>query len=186
MKILKKILIALAAVIALILIVALFIPRQFNYEKSITINAPIEKVWEHTNSLADLDEWAPWMEYDPNMKKELTGTDGTVGAKSSWESDHEKVGKGSQTISKIEPPTLLVTDLKFYTPYESEAKGYVKLKSEGDKTVVTWGFESDMPYPFNLMKLFMNMEEAVGEDFQKGLTKLKNICEKQETRNDGQ
>ena len=177
MKILKKIGIGLAAIIALLLIVALFVSNDFYYEKSITINAPIEKVWDHTNSLADLDSWSPWMEYDPNMKRELTGTDGTVGAKSSWESDNEKVGKGSQTITKIEKPTLLETDLKFYTPYESEAKGYVKLKPDGGNTIVTWGFESDMPYPFNLMKLTMNMEESIGQDFQTGLDKLKKMCE---------
>ena len=179
MKILKKIGIGLLAIIAIILIAALFVSNDFNYEKSITINKPIEQVWENTNSLTDLDKWSPWMEYDPNMKKGLTGTDGTVGAKSSWESDNEKVRKGSQTITKIETPNLFATDLKFYTPYESEAQGYVKLKSEGNKTVVTWGFDSDMPYPFNLMKLTMNMEEAIGKDFKLGLSKLKKLCENQ-------
>lgn len=177
MKALKKIGVGLLAVIVILLVVALFVPREFNYEKSITINKPIEQVWEHTNSLADLDKWSPWNDYDPNMKKELKGVDGTVGAVASWDSDNENVGKGTQTISKIEKLTLFETDLKFYAPYESEAKGFVKLKAMGDKTVVTWGFESEMPYPFNLMALFMNMEEAIGKDFTAGLNKLKNLCE---------
>lgn len=179
MKILKYVGIGLLAIVAILLIAALFISKDFHYEKSITINKPIEQVWEYTNSLADLDQWSPWMQYDPNMKKELSGTDGTVGAKSSWESNNEKVGKGSQTITHIVEPTLFETDLKFYTPYESEAKGYVKLKQEGENTVVTWGFDSEMPYPFNLMKLTMNMEEAVGKDFEIGLSKLKKLCENQ-------
>lgn len=179
MKILKRIGLGILAIIAILLIVALFVPNDFNYEKSITINKPIEQVWENTNSLTDLDKWSPWMEYDPNMKKELTGIDGTVGAKSSWESENEHVGKGSQTITKIEAPTLFATELKFYKPYESEAQGFVKLKSEGNKTIVTWGFESDIPYPFNLMKLTMNMEEAMGKDFNFGLSKLKKLCENQ-------
>jgi len=177
MKILKGVGIGLFAIIALLLIVALFVSNDFHYEQSITINKPIDHVWEHTNSLTDLDQWSPWMDYDPNMKKELTGTDGTVGAKSSWESDNEKVGKGSQTITKIEAPTFFGTDLKFFTPYESEAQGFIKLKPKGTGTVVTWGFDSEMPYPFNLMKLTMDIEEAIGKDFKFGLSKLKTLCE---------
>jgi hypothetical protein len=96
----------------------------------------------------------------------------------SWESNVEEVGKGSQAISKIEAPTLLETDLKFYVPYESEAKGYIKLSPEGTGTKVTWGFQSEMPYPFNVMKLWMNMEEMMDKDWNSGLAKLKALCEK--------
>ena len=178
MKILKKIGLGFIALLAIILIAALFVSTDFHYEKSITINKPIDQVWENTNSLTYLDNWSPWAEYDPNMKKELTGTDGTIGAKSSWESENENVGKGTQTITKIEAPTLFATDLKFYTPYESEAEGFIKLKPNGNATIVTWGFDSDMQYPFNLMKLTMDMEEAIGKDFALGLSKLKALCEK--------
>ncbi|MET7029923.1 SRPBCC family protein [Sediminicola luteus] len=179
MRIVKKIGIGLLVIIGLLLIVALFVSNDFHYEKSITINKPIEEVWENTKSLKAIDTWSPWMEYDPNMKKELSGTDGTIGAKVTWESDHEKVGKGSQTITKIDKPNLFATDLKFYTPYESEAKGFIELKPEGNNTIVTWGFDSEMPYPFNLMQLFMDIEEAIGEDFDLGLTKLKQLSENQ-------
>ena len=178
MSILKKIGIALLFILAIPLIAALFISKDVNYEKSISINAPIEVVWENVNSLSAMDKWSPWNDYDPNMKKELTGIDGEIGATQSWESPVEEVGKGSQTISKIEPPFLIETDLKFYVPYESEAKGYVKLATENGETKVTWGFKSEMPYPFNVTKLFMNMEEMMDKDWNNGLTKLKNICEK--------
>lgn len=45
-------------------------------------------------------------------------------------------------------------------------------------TKVTWGFESKMNYPMNIMKLFMNMNEMVGKDFSTGLANLKNLLEK--------
>lgn len=179
MKTLKKIGLVFLIIIAILLIAALFISKEVNYEKSISINAPIEVVWENVNSLADLDQWSPWNDYDPNMKKEMTGIDGTVGASQSWESNVEEVGKGSQTIAKIEEPFLFETTLKFYTPYESEAKAYIKLVEENGRTNVTWGFGSEMPYPFNLMKLFMNTEEMMDKDWNNGLTKLKTLCENQ-------
>ena len=178
MKILKKIGLGIVALIAIVLFAGLFISRDFSFEKSITINAPIDAVWENTNSLADLDRWSPWADYDPNQKHELFGTDGTVGAKKTWDSEVENVGKGSQTIVKMEAPTLFETFLSFEKPFKSEAKGFVKLKPDGsDKTIVSWSFESEMPYPMNIMKLFMNMDESIGKDFNIGLSKLKKLCE---------
>lgn len=179
MNLLKKIGIGFLLIIAIPLIAALFISKEVNYEKSIIINAPVEVVWTNVNSLSAIDAWSPWNDYDPNMKKELTGVDGTVGAMQSWESPVEEVGKGSQTISKLEPPYLIETDLKFYTPYESEAKGFIKLAEVDEGTQVTWGFKSEMPYPFNLMKLWMNMEEMMDADWNNGLNKLKSIAEAQ-------
>ncbi|WP_103068013.1 SRPBCC family protein [Aquimarina sediminis] len=179
MKILKKIGIILVALIAIILIAAIFVSKEIVYEKTIKIDTPISTVWEHVNSLSDLDKWSPWNDYDPNMKKEFTGTDGAIGATASWESDVKEVGKGSQTIAKIEKPTLFETDLKFYEPYESEAKGYIKLVKENETTMLTWGFKSEVPYPFNLMNLFTDMEEIMDKDWNNGLSKLKNLCEKQ-------
>ena len=178
MKILKIIGIGLLIIIAIPLIIALFVPNDFKYEKSIEINAPIEVVWENVNSLSDMDKWSPWNDYDANMEKKISGTDGTVGAKQEWDSDVEEVGKGSQTIAKLDAPNLVETDLVFFSPYESEAKAYVKLVEEGNVTTATWGFDSEMPYPFNVMQLFTDMEEMMGKDWNNGLTKLKNLSEK--------
>jgi hypothetical protein len=178
MKALKYILIVLVSIVALIMVVALFVPKEMMYEKSISINAPIDIVWENVNSLADMDAWSPWNEKDPNMKKTNSGVDGTVGAIQSWESDVEGVGTGSQTIAKINPPYYIETELKFYDPYESEAVGYVKLEEIANNEIsATWGFKSEMPYPFNIMSLFMNMDDMMGDDWNKGLTKLKFLSE---------
>lgn len=177
MKILKYIGLFIVGAIVLALVAALFVSNDFKYEKSIVINAPVDSVWLNINSLSALDKWSPWNDYDPNMKKSMSGTDGTVGAMQSWESPHEKVGKGSQTITKLVAPNRFESELKFYDPYESEAQAYVILEKEGDGTKATWGFKSDMPYPFNLMKVFMNMEDMMGEDWSRGLSKLKKISE---------
>jgi len=177
MKTLKKIAVILLVILAIPLVIAIFISKDANYEKSIIINAPVETVWKNIATFDAQGKWSPWNEYDPAMKKSMTGVDGTIGAMQSWESDHEKVGKGSQTITNIVPLERVETDLLFLVPYESEAKGFISIKAEGNGTKVTWGFESEMPYPFNLMKLFMNLEEMMEEDWSYGLNKLKMLCE---------
>ena len=176
MKALKNLAIGLGIVVVLLLIIALFVPKSFNYEKSVTINAPIDSVWNKVNSLSALDKWSPWNDHDPQMKKELTGMDGTVGAMQSWESSI--VGSGSQTIATIEKPTLLETQLNFYKPYKSHGKAYVKLVAEGSGTKATWGMTGNMPYPMNLMHVFMNMDKMMGKDWDNGLSKLKKLSEK--------
>ncbi|MCP4459960.1 MAG: SRPBCC family protein [Cytophagales bacterium] len=177
MKILKMIGFVIVGLIVAIAIASFVISTDFNYEKTVTINVPIDSVWENVNSLEDMDKWAPWLELDPDQKTERSGIDGTIGAMQSWDSDNPEVGKGTQTIAKIEAPSYFETDLKFYEPYESEAKGIIKLVKNGDGTDVIWGFTSDMPRPFNLMKLTMNMDEEIGPNFEAGLAKLKKLCE---------
>lgn len=165
------------ALIVLILIAGLFVSKDMNYEKGININAPINKVWQNVSSLAAMDKWSPWDEKDPNMEKKLTGTDGTVGARQAWVSEIKDVGEGSQTITKIQEPNLLETRLEFIKPFKSTAEAYVKLNELNDTTNATWGFKSQMPYPMNLMKLFMNFDQKMDKDFGAGLTKLKSISE---------
>ncbi len=176
MKTLKIIGIVLASIISLVLVVALFLPKEFIYEKTIVINAPIDSVWVNTSSLFAMDKWSPWNDHDPNMKKEYSGVDGTLGATQSW--DGKIVGIGSQTITNIQKPTLFETNLDFKTPRESHGKGYVKLVADGNTTKATWGMSGSMPYPVNIMILFMNMEKNMGKDWNLGLSRLKKLSEK--------
>ena len=178
MKTLKYIGFGLAGIIFVVLIAAIFVSGKVHYEKSVSINSPIDSVWQNVGSLSAVDQWSPWNDYDPNMKKSISQPDNVVGAVMSWESPVEVVGEGSQTISKIEAPNVIEVDLKFLTPYESEAKGIISLTPEGSGAKVTWAFESEVPYPFRIMMLWMNMEDAVGKDWDSGLSKLKKLCEK--------
>ncbi len=164
--------------ILLLLLLAGFVSRELNYEKSILIKSPIKKVWKYTNSLTALDKWSPWNDKDQNMKKTLIGIDGTVGAEQFWVSNVKNVGEGSQKISNIVEPTLFETKLNFIKPFKSFADGYVKLLDRGEETEAAWGFKSKMPYPMNLVKLFMNFEKSMDAEFSKGLNKLKELCEK--------
>jgi hypothetical protein len=176
-KLLKYAGILILVVIASALVLGLFVSRELKYEKSICIDAPIETVWEHVNSLADLDAWSPWNDLDPNMKKTMTGVDGTIGASQSWDSDVSEVGRGSQTISRIAEPTLFETHLKFDNWFGDGTTGYIHLSEQQDCVGVTWGIHSDVPYPFNAMLVFMDMEKAMDAEWNRGLGKLKTLCE---------
>lgn len=177
MKALKIIIILVVVLIGGVLISALFVDKDFSHEESVTVNAPVMEVWNSTNTLKKMDAWSPWTKKDPEIKQTFDGQAGSVGAKNCWDSQHEEVGAGCQTITKVEAPYLLESHLDFTRPYESEGDTYLKLEEVDGGTKVTWGMKSEMAYPMNIMNLFMSAEEAMGASFQEGLNSLKDIAE---------
>src|SRR5262245_26202910 len=111
MKILKFIGLFLLLVIGIVLIAGAFMKKDFHFEKSATINAPKEVVWNNVAMLKNHEKWSQWKELDPNMTNVITGTDGQVGAKATWKSDHKMVGSGSQTITAVVPGEKVETEL---------------------------------------------------------------------------
>ena len=46
-----------------------------------------------------------------------------------------------------------------------------------NQTKVKWGFSGKLDYPMNLMMLFMDFKQIIGDDLQIGLDKLKEILD---------
>ena len=163
--------------IAFLLIAGLLIPKGMTATREIIINKPNDEVFNYIKYLKNQLNFSKWATMDPNIKNEFTGTDGMPGFINSWEGN-KKVGKGEQEIIAIAPGRL-DTELRFEKPFKSVAKSFMTTESAGEHaTKVKWGFEGSMNYPMNAMKLFMNMEKAIGNDFSTGLNNLKTIMEK--------
>lgn len=175
----KKILLGLVGVVLLLLIVALFVPKDYQVERQIVINKPVTEVFDYIKYLKNQDEYSKWASMDPNMKKSYTGTDATPGFVSAWDSNDDEVGQGEQKILKIVPNKQVDYDLHFIKPFEGRAKAFMKTEDNGNNTTtVKWNIASGMPYPMNLMNLCMNIEEMIGGDIDTGLKNLKAKMEK--------
>lgn len=162
--------------IVFILTAGLFMPKEYHFERSITINAPREVVWKNISSFANFQKWDPWSVYDPHMKRTISGTDGAPGAVYRWEGNGD-VGSGSQTYKALVPMERIDIDLHFLKPFESKAAVYYQLKTEANGVKVVWGFNTRFPYPMNTMLLFMDMDANMDKDFSSGLANLKKLCE---------
>ena len=176
-KVLKFIGILILLVIAFVLIAGIFVSKTYHVERSIVINASKEKVWSNTSTLHGLNSWSPWLEIDPNVKVTYEGEDGTVGAKYKWEGNGD-VGQGEQTISKIEEPNSFGTHIHFLKPMNDEADAHIDLADEAGSTKVTWTLDGEYSYPKNVMQLFFDMDKMIGDQYNKGLNKLKTLSEK--------
>jgi LPS O-antigen subunit length determinant protein (WzzB/FepE family) len=69
MKILKKILIVVIVLIALPLIVALLVKKEYTVDREITINKSKREVFNYVRHLKNQDNYSKWVMMDPNMKK---------------------------------------------------------------------------------------------------------------------
>ena len=179
MKILKFVLIGIAGIVALVLIVAAFVKKDYAVVREVTINKPKQEVFDYIKFLKNQDNFSKWAMMDPNMKKEYKGTDGTVGFTSAWDSQEKNVGAGEQEIKKITEGERVDFELRFKRPFEATDYAFMSTEPEGSQTKVKWGFNGTMKYPMNIMLLCMDMDKMLGKDLDTGLTNLKTVLEKQ-------
>ena len=174
----KKIIITLAILIAIPLVVALFTPDSYDVEREVIINQPKSLVFNYVKFLKNQDEYSKWASMDPKMKKSFRGTDATIGFVSAWDSENPDVGKGEQEIINIVDGQRIDYELRFLAPFEATSPAYMITETiAANQTKVKWGFSGKLDYPMNLMMLFMDFKQIIGDDLQTGLDKLKEIME---------
>jgi len=179
MKILKGILFTILGLVAIALVVAIFVKKEYAVEREITINRPKQEVFDYIKLLRNQDHFSKWATMDPDMKKEYRGTDGTEGFVSAWDSKKKDVGKGAQEIKKITEGERIDFELRFLKPFEATEAAYMTTETVSEnQTKVKWGFNGRMPYPMNLMLLCMSMDKMIGDDLQTGLNNLKGELER--------
>ena len=179
MKILKYLLLLIVGVIILLLLTGLFTKKEFAVVREVTIAKPNQEVFDYIKYLKNQDNFSTWTQMDPNMEKTFTGEDGTVGFMSHWNSEVENVGEGEQEIMKIEDGKRIEFQLRFKKPFEATDMAYMTTEDVSGQTKVVWGFEGNMPYPSNLMLLFMDFDDMLGPELQTGLNNLKSLMENQ-------
>ena len=178
MKILLLIILAIIGIVVLFLIIGFFTKKDYSVGREIIVNKPKVIVFAYLKLLKNQNKFSVWGSMDPNMRTVYTGTDGTEGFVSAWESDNKNVGKGEQEIQKIVEGERLDYEIRFIRPFKSTNWAFITNKRINDnQTLVHWEFSAKMKYPMNLMLVFMNMEKMIGNDLEKGLQNLKAILE---------
>jgi hypothetical protein len=175
MQILFKILAGVAIVVALLLVIALFVRKEYEVKREITINKPVPEVFDYIKYQKNMDNYNKWVMVDPNMKKDYTGTDGTVGFIYAWDSAKD-AGKGELEIKNLDPDNTINLEIRFVRPFESIGLTEMSTMPVSDhETLLKWGMSGRTPYPMNLMNLFI--DGMLGKDLEESLNRLKGIVE---------
>ncbi len=177
MKIFKGIGIFIVVLVAIYLVLGLFGPSDYKVTRSIKITAPIEVVFEQTSKFENWGAWSQWAKIDETAKYTIENDNQEIGAKMSWESNHQDVGHGSMTISEIVKNEKTLYTLKFVKPWEFSSNGGFLYTQEEASVNVEWYDSGDIPFVQRPIMLFMNLEAQIGPMFEKGLANVKTICE---------
>lgn len=170
-----RILKVLGVIVALYLIVALFAPSSYKVERSKTMTASAEIIYQQIAVFENWDAWSPWTEKDPSIVNTREGEQGVVGSKTSWVGDPDLSGTGSMTMTELAEFAKITYDLHF-ADMDMTSKGGFDIKAGEEGTEVTWYDGGDIPFMFRPMMLFMDIEGKIGPDFERGLIKLDSVA----------
>lgn len=177
MKVLKFLLFLAAGLLVLVFGAAFFARTNYHIERSVEIDAPIDTVYKQVRFFKNFERWSPWHGLDPDQKTIISANDGEVGATYIWEGNGD-VGAGIQTLKYVSPDSVHI-ELQRTQPWESTSPTYFKLTSvDSAKTRVTWVFDMHIGRPWNAGAMLTDVNARVGKDWERGLGKLKALCEK--------
>ncbi len=178
MKTLKIFFFFLLSVLAVTAVLSLLMPTHQKVVRSITINAPASVIYQQLIKLENFNKYNVWSQRDSSAKFTMTGTDGTVGAGSSWAGNPEISGEGKIEITVLEENRKIAHHISFIKPRKAKAESAFTLQESNGKTTVIWNFELATPRPWNIFNLFYSLDKKMGKDFEEGLTILKTAIEK--------
>ena len=176
MGLFKKILIGLAVIVGVFVIVVSMQPAEFRVERSITMEAPPAVAFAQVNDFRKWEAWNPWDKVDPAMEKTYEGAPEGKGAVYGWAGNGD-VGEGRMTIEESRPGELVRIDMEFYKPMAGNSTAEFTFKPAGEGTQVTWSMFGKNGFIGKAMCLFMDMEDMIGPQFEKGLADMKAAAE---------
>jgi hypothetical protein len=151
----------------------------FTISRGTTIAASPATVRALVEDFHRWQQWSPWEDLDPDLKRSYSGAEHGVGARYAWVGNR-KAGAGSMEIVAATPESLRI-ELAFLKPWKATNDVVFTFSAEAAGTHVTWSMSGVHAGLGKLFARFFNVEKLIGPDFEKGLAKLKAVAESAET-----
>jgi uncharacterized protein YndB with AHSA1/START domain len=148
----------------------------YTVERSVTVQAPPERVYPHVVDFRNWPAWSPWEDVDPDLDRTYSGADAGTGAVYAW-SGNRKAGRGRMEITEAVEPSLVRIDLRFEKPFKARNDTRFTITPDGSGSRVTWTMTGTKTLMTKAMGVFTSMDKLLGPDFEKGLARLKVAAE---------
>ena len=171
-----RVLLAFLLLIGVALVVGSLLPRGYDLNSEMVINAPPEKIFPHLNSLKKWNRWSPWNPGDlPEIDVEYGQTVEGVDANLRWS---DARGKGKVWITESVQNEAIEYKLLF-GPYPEMASRISLTPVDEGKTKIEWTSVGELPSgPFYGIAGGMMFKGGMESEYKKALGKLKAIAEK--------
>jgi hypothetical protein len=171
-----KVVVLLALIVVGLVVVVAIQPSEFRVARTATIIAPAPSVFAQVNDLHNWEAWSPWVKLDPGMKHTYEGAPAGTGAVYTWAGNSE-VGEGRMTVTESRPSEVIRIRLEFLKPFPGSSTAEFTFRPAGDQTVVTWSLSGKNDFMAKAIHLVMNMDRMIGDNFEKGLARMKSLVE---------
>ncbi|MCA8939247.1 MAG: SRPBCC family protein [Planctomycetes bacterium] len=184
MKFLKKLVLGIFLIVVIAAAVGFFLPTEYKVSRSSEVNAPKAEIFAVLSDLKTWPEWTAWTkERYPDIEYKFGEQTVGKGANYSWTGDKPNMsGDGGAGNGKMEitEADLESGTLKFKIDFEGYQPMYgtFKITEKDGKSNVEWIAEGDMGMPVVGGYFVLAMDGAMGKEFEEGLKKLKERCEK--------
>lgn len=177
----KKIALGVVAVLVLFAGFVTTRPDTFTVTRSAIVPGTPDIAFGLVNDFHQWNQWSPWDNLDPNMKRTFGGAESGVGATYGWTGNND-VGEGRMTIEEVTANASIRVKLEFIKPFADTSITTFTFKPAADGTDVTWTMAGDHNFMSKAMCLFMDMDQMIGKDFEKGLANLKTAAQTEATK----
>jgi len=168
---LLKVTLSLLTLFALFLLYVITRPANYHVERSVTILAPADRLFDQVNDLHRFNTWNPFLKADPQAKLIYSGAESGLGAVNSWDGNRD-LGAGSATITESLPGQLVRMRMDWKRPMEGVATVEFHFRPTSDGTVVTWAMHGENGFLGKLISVFLDMDRMCGPQFESGLAGL--------------
>lgn len=150
--------------------------ETYTVERSATIEAPPERVYDQIADFHNWRNWSPWEDIDPDLERTYSGVQSGTGAVYRW-SGNRKAGQGRMEITEAATPSKIRIDLTFEKPWKARNDTVFVIRPEGSGSHITWTMTGRKTFLTKVMGVFKSMDSFLGPDFEKGLARLKAATE---------
>lgn len=144
------------------------LPAEFRVRRSLTVAAPLQRVFTAIVDLRGWPEWSPWLLHEPDARLEFSEQPQQEGGCYSW--DGERVGAGRLTHLSIVEGRRVQQEIEFRRPFKSVGEVNWEFEADSETTLVSWEMIGRMPFLFRFMA--KHMAPMIERDYDLGLALL--------------
>ncbi|BAO74576.1 SRPBCC family protein [Winogradskyella sp. PG-2] len=152
-------------------------PNSFDVTRTKTINAPQAVVYNNVIDFKNWEAWNSWKEEKPETIITLPEQTLGIGGSYTWEDED---GIGSMKTTGTESMSSISQKMQFGDNPDSDVTWNLKSNEDGT-TDVTWNIKGkDLGFDFKVYTTLKGgMEKLIGPHFERGLTMLDSVLQKE-------
>jgi hypothetical protein len=179
MKFLLKLIVAIASLVGIALIIALFVNKSYTVERTYNVQTSQTIAFAFFSNAHNIAMHSTSLEENSDTEIWVEGYSGEIGQKVCWKSKDKQIGAGELELVALEPDEQLDFQLRLKSPQKMDADVILRTTGTDEETThVRIQVTGEIPYPWNLSLLFMDVSDEIGKVLDENMKNITTDIEK--------